>query len=744
MSDPQKPSPASPAVAAAIPRFRWARQWRLTMKELAETLRDRRTIATLILMPILVYPLMSVAFRTIFVATEVTSTSSSPLILGMENEDDAKRLDQLAVNGTALLTEASRNAAPFGGQGDEGTSNPERIDVTIVPDVMAAIRSGRVDAGVRFVPPEEPNLPLQVKVIFREDSARSEAIRNYIERRIRVLNVHLLQQRLAQVGQNPMLPVVSAKTAVVQGSPMRAALPTLVPLMLLLMTITGAVYPAIDLTAGERERGTLEALVAAPVSRVEVLSAKFIAVLTVALLTATVNLVSMCITLISTGLGAFLFGSDGLTPMVFLKILGLLVLFASFFSAMLLAITSFARSFKEAQAYLIPLMLVSMAPGLATLMPDLQLTGPLGVAPLVNIVLLTRDVLANNVDYRAAVATIVSTLMYTAVAIALAAKIFGSDSILYGSQGSWGDVFRRPRRESPAISPFAALLTLAIVYALFVTAGNAWQFFALGELVPGQSLDIARFRSYLLGSVAISLSLFIVCPLIAAHIHRVKIVRAIGGLSWNPVMLLGALCLGVSLCAFAYESIIVADHLKLTPVSAEAKARVKELTGVLQQLPHIYVLFCLAIVPAVSEEFFFRGFLYRSLRQKRSALATILITASIFAAFHVFSPGGLTFVRFVPSFILGLALGYLAESSGSIVPSTLMHVVNNCLMLSLDKLRPTLERWGLGGEAEHLPPAWLAGAAVFTTVGLVLVWVSRRRANDETLDQPESPVATTS
>ena len=61
---------------------------------------------------------------------------------------------------------------------------------------------------------------------------------------------------------------------------------TLVPLILILMTITGAVYPAIDLTAGERERGTLEVLVAAPIPRMSLLLAKYVAVLTVALLTA--------------------------------------------------------------------------------------------------------------------------------------------------------------------------------------------------------------------------------------------------------------------------------------------------------------------------------------------------------------------------------------------------------------------------------------------------------------------------
>ena len=84
------------------------------------------------------------------------------------------------------------------------------------------------------------------------------------------------------------------------------------------------------------------------------------------------------------------FGSGGLTPRTVLAVLGLLLLFAAFFSAVLLALTSFARSFKEAQAYLIPLMLLSLTPGMLTLMPGVSLNGPLAVTPLVNVVLWER------------------------------------------------------------------------------------------------------------------------------------------------------------------------------------------------------------------------------------------------------------------------------------------------------------------------------------------------------------------
>jgi sodium transport system permease protein len=108
-------------------------------------------------------------------------------------------------------------------------------------------------------------------------------------------------------------------------------------MILILMTITGAVYPAIDLTAGERERGTLETLMAAPVPRLELLAAKYVAVLTVALLTAGANLLAMTVTLFSSGLGELVFGEAGLSPLVMVQVLGLLVLFAAFFSAILLA-----------------------------------------------------------------------------------------------------------------------------------------------------------------------------------------------------------------------------------------------------------------------------------------------------------------------------------------------------------------------------------------------------------------------
>ena len=199
------------------------------------------------------------------------------------------------------------------------------------------------------------------------------------------------------------------------------------------MTITGAVYPAIDLTAGERERGTLEVLMAAPVPRVQLLVAKYVAVLTVALLTAAVNLVAMTATVLLGDLGPILFAKGSLTVGFVVTVLGALALFAAFFSALLLVLASFARSFKEAQAYLIPLMLVAMAPGLLSLLPWLRLNAGLAAVPLLNIVLLTREQMRGEADPMLTVLFCFRPL--TRCALAVAAKVFTED-VLYGDSAS--------------------------------------------------------------------------------------------------------------------------------------------------------------------------------------------------------------------------------------------------------------------------------------------------------------------
>ncbi|MFQ3593677.1 MAG: ABC transporter permease subunit [Gemmataceae bacterium] len=391
------------------------RLFRLALKELRESLRDRRTTLTLVLMPILLYPLLAIGFRALLVVGQ--STARGPeYTVAFDDELAGKRI-------TGMWNAGLPEQTPV------HFTPPPRLKFLSGSDAEKALEADGLDVYIRLMPDNENETGLlRFEAIYREGSYRGRECVRYLDLLTHQANVQWLAQK---AGKNPPVEMIVRERQVPQQQV--SAVPVLVPLILILMTMTGAVYPAIDLTAGERERGTLELLMAAPIPRLSVLLAKYIAVVTVALLTACVNLGTMAATLHFTGLAQEVFG-EAVTWWSLLQVLALLVLFALFFAGVLLALTSVARSFKEAQAYLIPLMLVCLFPGVLALAPGLSLSGFLAFVPLVNIVLLARDVLAGTATLLPTLLVVFTTLSYALIAVSIAARIFGSETIL-GSGG---------------------------------------------------------------------------------------------------------------------------------------------------------------------------------------------------------------------------------------------------------------------------------------------------------------------
>jgi ABC-2 type transport system permease protein/sodium transport system permease protein len=434
---PQPSSQLSPAA-------QMGRLLRLVRKECREILRDRRTLFTLVLMPLLLYPPMGLVFGLL-----LGDDGGRPIyVLGFRDDHERQTVDGFLFRGGQLLARQRQRAFL---PGDRPPDVPD-LRGEVCANLEDDVRHGRVDVGIRplqampsGLPPLDRDLALEWELLYREDSVYSREAVSHVQRLCNAFNAEFLSLRLGTQGikQRPMpvrtLPLPLREP---EANP-SFSLAVLVPLVLIVMTITGAVYPAIDLTAGERERGTLEILVAAPIPRKSLLLAKYVAVLAVAVLTALVNLVAMFITLQLSGMGHLIFGPRGVSLLVVVEVFGLLLLFAAFFAAVLLALTSFTRSFKEAQAYLVPLMLVSLAPALLGLMPGLDLTGPLAVVPLLNIVLLSRDLFEGNARLGPALVVVGSTLAYAFLAIAVAARIFGAEAVLYSESGGLRNLFRR-------------------------------------------------------------------------------------------------------------------------------------------------------------------------------------------------------------------------------------------------------------------------------------------------------------
>lgn len=717
-----------------------SRAWRLARKELREILRDRRTVLTLILMPLLVYPLLG-SVMSKGVVSSFSNAKKLDIHVCFESVREGQLFAAEMLRGDELLQQSS--SARRSGDVTEPDS-PNSLTFRSEPNLQLSIfileeqdegrtleqqvAEGYADLAVRIRETDPAAAANELgrglfqdwDLVKREGSALSERGFDAITTRLEAVNNRYLD-RLVSLGRIPPVRPTTIRSRTVESSaPAAAPLVTFIPLVLVLMTMTGAVYPAIDLTAGERERGTMEILVAAPVSRMTLLAGKFLAVLVVALLTASMNLISMFATLFALGLENTILGSLNITIIV--QVAVLMMVFAAFFSAVLLSITSVARSFKEAQAYLVPLMLISLTPGVFALLPDVRITGLMAVTPLINTVLMARDLLQGSVDILMFAIVLISTALYGVLALSLAARIFGSDAVLYGSAGTWSDLFRRPAQPLAKATVPLALSCLAVLFSLFIILG------------PLPSRLQTTLTVQLLANCVVLVTLFVAVPLAFALFARVSVSSGFALQKTNAASWTAAGLLGGSLWTFLYE----------IQIGSMTEGRVEFLRELFESLelnltnvPLWVKLLSLAIAPAVCEEFFFRGFLQNSIRSRASAFLAILSSAVLFGLFHVIVKDALLFERLLPSTLMGVVLGIVFERSRSVFPGMVLHVLHNSLLIMISEYQDQISHLGIGmSTQQHLPRSWLIAATVPIVTAAFLLSRRREVRAEESEQQP--------
>jgi ABC-2 type transport system permease protein/sodium transport system permease protein len=730
---------STPTAADAQPDYPSSRWLRLILKELRETLRDRRTILTLLAMPVLAYPLLGVSFQRLLLA-QTTAAGQPEYLVAMPDQDQATVFNNLLKEGRDLYDARERirrGEEENGSQKATPTKPPgsrlpmpaptrEPIISSLAPpagsepsNVEAQVSLGYADVGVMIE--EVPSFDQgkqhsgRLRFFYAENSPLSETAYHYLVERIEAVNAAYLHTLAREVRRSPSVMDV-AVTVLPSSERSNTMLAGLIPLVLLLMTVTGAVYPSIDLTAGERERHTLETLIAAPVSRLELLLAKYVAVVAVALLTAVVNLTAMYFTMQAVGFEQMIFGDSGLTFKMALSLFGLLAVFAAFFSAVLLCVTSVARSFKEAQAYLIPLMMMSIAPGMAGLLPGVE-PGPWFAAiPLLNIVLLAKALLIGTATAALTVISVGSTLLYGLLALSLAARWFGSDAVMSGSSERWIDLFRRPMATARRLTLENAAAAFAVILPVFFVAGSL-----IGRW---ESLSIEDRLAWNAGLTAL---LFGIWPGFVAQWRKVPLPVAFRVVQPRWPAVLGAILAGASAWPFVYEVAVLQEKLGIQALNVGQKERVDEILRQWNSVPFPMILLSLAIVPAIFEELTFRGFLFSALRSRFKPWATILITAIAFGALHTLVMGTLAIERFLTTALLGVVLGWIAYRSESVLPGMLFHITNNSIQLAIARYKSELQTygWDLANE-RHIPRDRLMTAGMVLAIGLILVRLANR------------------
>lgn len=688
-------------------------QFQFTLKELRETLRDRRTIITLLAMPILLYPLLGLGFR--FLALQQSLDDQLEYHLALSTEKEARWLIGVLQSGQQLV-ETNEDAS----QPDVQILMPEDESDF---DLETMISESSADLGIKIEfnnndqPPVVGSPSVGVTLFQNSGSTLSRDAADFVETRLEAANIEMIKV-LAQRNQDSFTVPISQSRVLLEPPETGSPILGLLPLVLLLMTVTGGVYPAIDLTAGERERNTLETLMALPVPRFRLLLAKYIAVVTVTMLTGAMNLIAMSVTLYALQLDQTLLGDGGFTFGLLLKLFLVLTAFALFYAAVLLLLTSSAKSFKEAQAYLIPLLLLSIAPGLVILMPGWSVSHLTAAIPLVNMLLLAKELLEGTAPFLPALAAVISTVLYGIAALALAARVFGNDAVAVGSRGSWQGLLQRPttRETSPTVT--SALIALALLFPMyFVVSGILSR---VGEIAPPERLLL---------SAMVTALLFVGLPCVFLWHQRVHIRNGLQLMWPNWGTLIAALLLGLSTWPLVFELILLAQSWGIRGIDPSQIENIEELLAGWKAVPTWLIVLSLGVVPGICEECFFRGYLFNGVRKHFGELGTITFTAIAFGLFHVVLAGGAAPERLIPSTLMGALLGWVRWQSGSLFPSVLLHVVHNSSLLLVVQSRDKLAEWNIGQiEQQHLPATWLVASVTLFLFAVVMIRYSRNKA----------------
>jgi ABC-type Na+ efflux pump permease subunit len=392
-------------------------------RELRSALRERSIVVNSILMPILLYPVMLWAVFAGITLVEGMSEgfTSRVAVYGLPAEHGAIR-DSLAALEKVELAESPPAADVAGAALRAGELDAV---VTIEPaSGAAAALEGNFVARIRYDQSEERSRRAMGRVQGVVDAYRSE----WLERESEALRIppeELAQFRVERVNTS-------------SGSEMGAfVLSLLIPFMLVIMVALGCFYPAIDATAGERERSTWETLMSVSASRTSVLVAKYLYVTTLGTLAGILNVIAMVIT-VGAILGPLLAGAGEnvqfaipalAVPLMLLGAMGLALLFA----AMMLILAAFARTFKDGQAMITPAYYLAIIPGLFVVEPDLQLDATLAAIPIANVMLMIRDAFQGTFQWLYIGETMVMVVVLVVLCLALARYILKFEDLMLGS-----------------------------------------------------------------------------------------------------------------------------------------------------------------------------------------------------------------------------------------------------------------------------------------------------------------------
>jgi len=413
--------------------------WILYRHEVRSALRDRSIVAMSIVIPLVMYPLLLWAtFAAMnFVEGQAERLTSRIAVLDAPPAH-AVLLDSLAANGRIALTDWT---------GGEAAGRE-------------AVARGRIDAFVRFEDPPASGAALdenfRLRVFYSAARDRSERARGQVEEALDAYRGTWIDDSREGLDISDRewagFAVVQEDLATPEEAT-RFLLAMVVPMLTLIMVALASFYPAIDATAGERERATWETLMTVAASRGNIAAAKYLYVASFGAMGGLLNVGALVLSLrwiLTPIAGPDDVGGGGLPLSTIPVIAAGTFLLGLFVAAGMLVFAVFARNFKEGQAAITPFYMVIILPAIFLQSPDLELTNRLALVPVVNLVLLLRGAIGGSVPVGPGILTLASMAVTVVLAVVFAQWVMRREEVLLGSggQGLWAFLRDRisPRR----------------------------------------------------------------------------------------------------------------------------------------------------------------------------------------------------------------------------------------------------------------------------------------------------------
>ncbi len=404
-------------------------------KELRDQLRDRRTLMSMILIPALVMPVFMLGTGLVMKNIMQKARSEAPSVMIVGGADSPAVVAALKAEKTTA-GEPRFRFVPSGDYRALISDKKLRAAVEIPAGFDAAVRDGQAAT---------------VRILHYEGELRSGLAQSALNEFFRGYRERTVEARLADRG----LPSTLVKPFEVKRE--NVAPPEkvggnlfggFIPYIIIILCFTGAMYPAMDLTAGEKERGTMETLLCSPVHRVNIVLGKFLMVLTASVGT-------MLMLLVSTGLTFLLGGSmfspgkaeaaaqtaqakavmGGMMPTIdpagIVGVFAMIAPVAVLFAAVLLAVSLFAKSYKEAQSYVSPFIIVIIMPAVIGMLPGVELSAKTALVPILNLSLVCKEMLSGVWNWGYIGLIFASTCVYAGVAIAFAVRMFNREDVMF-------------------------------------------------------------------------------------------------------------------------------------------------------------------------------------------------------------------------------------------------------------------------------------------------------------------------